>query len=231
MAPSTAFIEMAITFSLTSALCFFQRRHLLHDFRWHAHRNAPSRNVLGDDCTCRNCAALSNSDARQNHHMSSDPAVITNHDRLRVLDIVASRLYLRLVCGSHDRHVRPEHHRLSNGDKAAVQDCEVEVGVEAVNRSSASLARWLLCARCLFLPVAETNVASIVYSERRLNNDILSYVSQQLFQFDVSLGRNGVEGRIRILWEGIVVLVTPTPGLEARCVEFGSESVVAALDE
>jgi hypothetical protein len=55
-------------------------------------------------------------------------------------------------------------------------------------------------------------------------------VSQQLFQFDVSFRCDGVEDRVGIFWKGVVVFVTPAAGLEARCIELGSEGVVAAID-
>jgi hypothetical protein len=136
--------KMSSSFPPTSALCIFQRRYLLHDLCWYTHRNAPSGNVLGHNRTCRNRTALSNGDTRQNNHMPADPAVIANHDRLRVLDVVAPRLYLRLVCSSHDRHVWSEHHCVADGDETAIQNREVEVGVEAVDQSSAPCACLLL---------------------------------------------------------------------------------------
>jgi hypothetical protein len=80
-----------------------------------------------------------------------------------------------------------------------------------------------------FLPVAETNVAPVVYSEGRLNDDVFTHMSQQLFQSEMSLRRKGFEGCVRVFWESVVVLVTPAPRVEARCLEFGSESVVATL--
>lgn len=213
------------------ALSIFYRRHLLHDFRRYTHRNAPSRNVFSHDCTCRDRTTLSDGDAGQDHHVSANPTVITNYDRLRVFDVVASRLHLRLVCSSHDRHIGPEHHGVANGDQATVQDREVEVGVEAVSPSSAPLAWRTFCAPRLFLPVAQTNVAAIIHSERWLDDNLVSDMSQQLFQLDVSLRSHGVEGRVRVIWKGVVVFVAPAARFETGSVEFGRKCIVAVLNE
>jgi len=146
LAPSLSILvaSMYNTSSPCLLLRIFQRRHLLHNSRRHAHGDTPSRDILRHDCTRCDCAALSDGHAGQNHRVSANPAVITDYNRLRILDVIASRLYLRLVCRSHDRHVGPEHDCLANGDKAAVQDRKVEVGVEAVSRLSARLAQLFL---------------------------------------------------------------------------------------
>lgn len=140
----TASILVAPVYNTTSPsllLRVFQRRHLLYDSRRHAHGNTPGRNVLGHNSTCCDCAALSDSHTRQDHGVSANPAIVTDHDRLRILDVITPRLYLCLVCGSHDRHVRSKHDRLANSDKAAVQDGKVEVGVEAAFQLSVRVAQ------------------------------------------------------------------------------------------
>jgi hypothetical protein len=55
-----------------------------------------------------------------------------------------------------DTHIRAEHDALADGDEAAVQDGEVEVGVE---------------------PAAKRDVAAVVDSERRLDEGVLPDVA------------------------------------------------------
>lgn len=83
----------------------------------------------------------------------------------------------------------------------------------------------------MFLPVAQTDVAPIIHSEWRLDDNFFSHVSQQLFQFGVSLRSHGVEVRVRVIWKGVVVFVAPAAGLEAGCGEFWYESIVPVLIE
>ena len=86
------------------------------------------------------------------------------------------------------------------------------------------------CVSCLLLPIAKTDVAPIVDPERRLDEDVFSHMSHQLFQLDKSVCSNSVEVRIGILWEGVVVFVAPAAGLEAGCVELRRECFVTVAD-
>jgi len=140
----TVSILVAFVYIATSPhllLRIFQRRHLLNDSRRYTHSDAPSGDVLRHDRTRCDCTALANGNTRQNHRVSTNPTIVADDYRLRVLDVVAPRLHLRLVCSSHDGHVGAKHDRLANRDKAAIQDCKVEVRVEAVSRLSALVAQ------------------------------------------------------------------------------------------
>lgn len=83
--------------------------------------------------------------------MPSDPAVVTDDDSFGILDIVAAALHLGLVRGVHDGHVGAEHDPVADGDEAAVEDREVEVGVEAASQTvfASALERGARSCRCL----------------------------------------------------------------------------------
>ena len=131
------------------------------------------------------------------------------------------------MCGSHDRHVGPEHNCLANSDQAAVQDRKIEVSVEARPYCQPYSHS---CCSCLLLPVAYADVASVVHTERRLDENILSHMPHQLFKLDEAVCSHCVEVGVRVFGEGGVVFVAPAAGLEAGCVEFGCECIVAIED-
>ena len=174
--------------------------------------------------------------------MPANPAIVADDDRLGVLDVLAAALHFGLVRGVHDGDVGAEHDRVADGDQAAVEDREVEIGVEAV----VFRRRWLAFGRCIprlrglpplaashgslfvyFLPIAQTDVAPVVDSEGRFDDRLFSHVAQQLFQFGEALLRHGFERRIGVFGEGGVVFMAPAASLEADAGEFGDRGVVA----
>lgn len=105
--------------------------------------------------------------------MPSNPAVVTtsnqltpngltpknenspNNNRPPILDVLSPTLHLRLVRRSEDTHIRPKHDPLADRDEAAVQDGEVEIGVE---------------------PAPDGYVAAVVDPEGGLDEGVVSHV-------------------------------------------------------
>jgi hypothetical protein len=160
--------------------------------------------------------------------MPANPAIVPDHNGLGVLDILAPALDFDLVRCVHDRDVGAEHDRVADGDQAAVEDREVEVRKEAFcGTVFVSIGTCCRPLATLFLPIPQTNVAPVVHAEGRLDDDVLAHVSQQLFQFDHALCREGFERRVGVVREGVVEVVAPAAGLEAHAGELGDEGVVA----
>ena len=90
--------------------------------------------------------------------------------------------------------------------------------------------RWRLYALRLLLPIAQTDITPVVHTEWRLDKHIVSHMAQQLFQFNVSVRRNGVEVRFGVFREGVVILVAPAAGFEAGIVELWRESIVTTKE-
>lgn len=109
------------------------RRNLLNNPSRNAHSHTPSRDILRDNRSRRNRASLPDGHSGQNDDVPTDPAVVADDDGFGVLDVVAAALHLGLVRGVHDGHVGAEHDPVADGDEAAVEDREVEVGVEAAS--------------------------------------------------------------------------------------------------
>lgn len=71
-----------------------QRLDLLLDPRRTPHRDTPRRYISRHDTCRRNSAPFSNRHTRKDNHIRSDPAIVTNNNGLRELDIVSSTLHL-----------------------------------------------------------------------------------------------------------------------------------------
>jgi hypothetical protein len=108
-----------------------------------------------------------------------------------------------------DGHIGPKHAPVTNCNKAAVQDSEVEVCVEAL---------------------AERDIASIVDVERRLDEDlVVAHVADDALQHLETLFGEDIEARGRLcgcIWEPCVVSVGEGTGFEPRFVERRLEGVV-----
>jgi hypothetical protein len=84
-----------------------------------------------------------------------------------------------------DTHIRTEHDALPDSDQAAVQDGEIEVGVE---------------------PVAERDVAAVVDSERRLDEGVLPDVAQDRAESVHAVCGEGVEVWVAGCWGEVLGL-------------------------
>lgn len=93
--------------------------------------------------------------------MPANPAIIPNSHRPPILDIVSPALHLHFVRRGEDTHIRPEHDPIADGYETAVQDREVEVGIEAV---------------------AERDIAAVVDGEGRLDEDVGADVAEDALQ-------------------------------------------------
>lgn len=152
-------------------------------------------------------APVADRNSRKNRHVPTNPAVVANGHRLRELDIVPPALDFRLVRRCEDRYIRSDNYPVSNRDEPAVQDRQVEVGVEAL---------------------AQADVAAVVDVERRLGDgfvvveaadDLVEHGQASLLQrFKVGVG---------FRWEVVVVAMGPGAGFEAGVFQVGNEGVVA----
>lgn len=108
-----------------------------------------------------------------------------------------------------DRDIRPEHDAVADGDQGAVEDRQVEVGVE---------------------PLPDAYVAAVVDAERRLDEHlVVAHVAEALAEHARARLRQGPEvGLLAITVAAIpatpaatrkpsVVVVAPRSGFEARC--------------
>lgn len=79
----------------------------------------------------RHRTTLPDSHSRQDNNMSTNPAIIANHNGQRILDVVAPALNGCFVRCGEDRHVWAHHDAVAYCYETAVEDGQVEVGVEA----------------------------------------------------------------------------------------------------
>ncbi|KAF2761785.1 hypothetical protein EJ05DRAFT_185090 [Pseudovirgaria hyperparasitica] len=142
--------------------------------------------------------------------MPATPKIITNHHTPRILYIVPSRLHLDLMRGSKDAHIRPKHGARPNRDEPAVEDCEVEVSIEA----------W-----------TNADIAAVVDAKGGLDERVWSDRANDVFKLCFPLRGERVEVCSRIgVRKPVVVFVGPGAGPEACRLEFGREGVVAVDD-
>lgn len=101
--------------------------------------------------------------------MPTYPAIIFNHHRPRVLDVLSPALYFRLMRRCHDRHVWPKHDPVTYRHKPAVKYRKVEVAVETF---------------------ADADVTAVVDAEGRLYEDLVTLdVAQDVFELCQALLR------------------------------------------
>lgn len=75
---------------------------------------------------------FANRHTRKNDRIGADPAISTDPNWPRVLNIISSALDFDLVGCSIDAHSGSKHSSVANLDEAAIQDATVEVRVEAL---------------------------------------------------------------------------------------------------
>ena len=102
-----------------------------------------------------------------------------------------------------DGYIRPEHDAVADGDQGAVEDRQVEVGVE---------------------PLPDAYVAAVVDAERRLDEHlVVADVAEALAKHARARLRQGPEvGLLAAVAaaatrKSSVVVVAPSSGFEARC--------------
>lgn len=105
-----------------------------------------------------------------------------------------------------DGYIRPEHDAVADGDQGAVEDRQVEVGVE---------------------PLPDAYVAAVVDAERRLDEHlVVADVAEALAKHARARVRQGAKvGLLAITVAAAaaptrkprIVVVTPGSGFEARC--------------
>lgn len=137
--------------------------------------------------------------------MASNPAVVLNRHRLGKFDILPPAADIGLVGSGEDGHVGAEHDTVTNGYESAVEDAEVEVGVEAL---------------------ANLDIAPVVDGEGRVDADLVAVNGandflEQLCSLLANFVRVG-----RVLGKVIVVVHCPFAGLEADGLEFRDEGVI-----
>lgn len=138
--------------------------------------------------------------------MPADPHVVSDGDWLGVFDVLPATLDLSLMRGGKDRDVGPNHHSVSKCHEPAVQNRQIEVGVE-------------------FL--ANANVAAIVKMDRRFDIRVIFYVADHVFEtFQSLLLQSGVVRR-----EVGIVLVTSSSNIGSSVVELWHQRVVSVFDE
>ena len=108
------------------------RSHFLHHPGRLTQRHTPLGDILSDHRACSNRTSLPNGDARQNHDIRANPTIVAYGNRLRVLDIIAPALHLRLVRSGEQGDVGSEHDTVTDRDEGTIKDGEVEVRVEAL---------------------------------------------------------------------------------------------------
>ncbi|KAG9255585.1 uncharacterized protein F5Z01DRAFT_548976, partial [Emericellopsis atlantica] len=197
--------DISLFFSLGSLFHLLQWCDLLNHLGRDAQRNAPGRNILGYDGPRANGAALANRHPRQDDHLRANPAIVPNRNRLGKLDILPTTLDFRLVRGGNEGHIRSHGHAVANRHNRAVQDGQVEIGIEAL---------------------AEADVAPIINGEGRLDQDfVVINVADDLLQQEEALCGDLIKG----LDSGVVVVVVhgPSPRLEANSLELRHECVIA----
>jgi hypothetical protein len=194
-----------------SGLCLFYRSYGLDHPRRLPHNYAPRRHVSTHHRARRNRTALADAHARQDHHIAAHPDIVANDHRPRILHVVAPALHARLVRGGVDGHVGAEHDAVPDGDEPAVEDGQVEVGVE---------------------PRADLDVAAVVDVEGRLDEGlVVGHVAEQVLEPGQAELLQRVErcARLYLLGRGEVgvVPVAPGAGFEARVGQFGDHGVVS----
>lgn len=141
--------------------------------------------------------------------MAADPAVVTDGDGLGELDVVAARADVGLVGGGEDAHVGAEHDAVADRHQRAVEDRQVEVGVDA-------------------LP--ELDVAPVVDVQRRLEVDVVAHLAHHFAELAQSLGLERVEVGVRVrVWPPAVVFVAPCSSLEADSLQRWDGRVVSRI--
>lgn len=190
---------------------FFSRERawsdLLHDSGRASRSNTPSRDILGDNRPGPDRASLPDRDAREDGHIGADPAIVPDGDGLRKLNVGSATLDLNLVRRRANCDVWAEHDTVSDGDQGAVQDVEIEVGVEAL---------------------ANTDVAAVVDLELGLNEDLV--VGDEAEEVLESCRARFLQAREALLGLGGecgVVVVACEPGLEASLFKLWDEGVVS----
>lgn len=92
--------------------------------------NGIRRHILGHNTSCSDRDALSNSDTRANDSPTSNPDIISDHNRHPELDTLGPNQGINRVCGTEELDVGRKEDIVADRDLATVQNHTVEVHVD-----------------------------------------------------------------------------------------------------
>lgn len=185
------------------------RCHLPFDSRRAANRHAPRRYIFGNHTTGGYRGTLPNGNSRQDNNMTTYPAVISNSNGLRILDVVPPALHFRLMRSCENADARPKHNAISNGDQRAIEDTEVKVCVDSI---------------------AHAGVAAVLQQKWGFNGHVFANTAEDLGVQLGSLSVQEVEVSIGVsgpFWEPGVVLVAPCSSVVAGALEGRYKRIIS----
>lgn len=183
--------------------------YLSFDSRRAANRHAPRRYIFGNHTAGGYRGTFPNSDSRQDNNMATYPAVISNSNGLRILDVVPPALHFRLMRSCENAYPRPKHNAIANGDQRAIKDTEVEVCVDSITHAG---------------------IAAVLQQKWGFNGHILANTAEDLGVQLGSLSVQEVEVSIWVsgpFWEPGVVLVAPCSSVVAGALERRYKRVIS----